>query len=129
MNKSNIASIIVLVLIAAGVVSYALWSRPSAPKEPATTSVASVPIEHPFGAVTKKTATELTLQVGGDKTLVVVLTPATEYKAGTSTKAAASDITVGTLVSITSGTANTDGSITATLIQIIPPPPPPKQQK
>ncbi len=119
MNTSQIASVAVLILIIAGVVFYAFWINPSVPQAPVP-----VPIVHPFGIVTEKTSSQLTLKVEGGKTLVVKLTPETQFLFGTTT-GTLSDVSVGSIVSVSESSGNQDGSITAQMVEILPPPPRP----
>ncbi|MCX6790357.1 MAG: DUF5666 domain-containing protein, partial [Candidatus Kaiserbacteria bacterium] len=69
------------------------------------------------GTIEAKDATSLTLNTRDGSSHVVLITPATNVSKSVS--GATSDITVGSTVTV-SGTANSDGSVSATLVQLRP---------
>lgn len=74
------------------------------------------------GDIISQSATSLTIKMRDGSTKIVLLSPSTEiskFAAGTN-----ADLIAGKTVSIT-GTANSDGSVTANMIQIRPPMPSP----
>ncbi len=79
-------------------------------------------IVNPFGTVTKKSADGFIILGIGNKSTTVHTTAQTKFLSGSNAKSSA-DISVGTIVSIASSTPNTDGSIAALVVQILPPPP------
>ena len=119
---NKIGWIVVLVFVVGGLL-YAVIKYTSIPSGTWVQKQAvPVLIVNPFGTVTKKTANGFTILGVGDKSITVHTTENTEFLAGSSVKSSA-DISVGTIVSITSSVPNADGSIDATVVQIIPPPP------
>ena len=72
------------------------------------------------GTVATKDAGSITVNTRDGSSHVVLITPATIVSK--SVTGATSDVLIGTTV-IVSGTANTDGSVAATLIQLRPTPP------
>ena len=112
---------IVLLVFVVGGLFYAVIKYTGTPLVQQKQAV-PVLIVNPFGTVTKKTANGFTILGVGDKSITVHTTENTEFLAGSSVKSSA-DISVGTIVSITSSVPNADGSIDATVVQIIPPPP------
>jgi len=107
---------VLIVLFAAGYAGWTLWKN-TAPSAPLTQ-----PITNPFGAVTAKTSDGFTILGAGDKSISIRITAQTQFLMGTSVKSA-TDVAVGTIVSIASSTPNADGSVTALIVQILPPPP------
>src|SRR3989344_2297 len=113
--------IVVLVFAVSGLL-YAFITYTGAPENMRGQQETPLPIANPFGTVTKKSADGFTILGIGNKSITVHTTDKTEFLTGGSAKSSA-DISVGTIVSITSSTQNTDGSITASVVQILPPPP------
>ena len=112
--------IVILVLVVGGLF-YAVITYTGNPLVQQKQAV-PVLIVNPFGTVTKKSADGFTILSVADKSITVRTTAQTTFLTGSSPKSQA-DISVGTIVSITSSTPNADGSITASVVQIIPPPP------
>ena len=113
-------------VFAVGILSYAVITYTGAPFNTRAHQPVPVPIVNPFGTVTGTTADGFTILGIGNKSITVRTTEQTKFLAGDSVKSQA-DISVGTIVSITSSTQNADGSIAAIVVQIIPPPPTLKQ--
>lgn len=113
---------IVLLVFVVGGLSYAVIKYTGTLSNPRTPHAVSVPIVNPFGTVTKKIENGFVIMGVADKSTTVRTTAQTKFLTGTSVKGSG-DISVGTVVSIPSSTPNADGSITASVVQILPPPP------
>ncbi len=114
---------IVVLVFAVGALSYAVIQYTGVPfNTSAQKQAVPVLIANPFGTVTEKTASGFIILGAGNKSITVHTTAQTTFLAGNSAKSP-DDISVGAIVSITSSTQNADGSIAATVVQIIPPPP------
>ena len=117
---------IVVLVFAVGILSYAVITYTGAPANTRGQQEAPLPIVNPFGTVTKKSADGFTIISVAGKSITIRTTAQTTFLTGSSPKSQA-DISVGTIVSITSSTQNADGSIAAIVVQVIPPPPTLKQ--
>src|SRR3989344_5535260 len=117
--------IVILVFVVGGL-SYAVITYTGAPTNTRGQQEAPLPIANPFGTVTKKIADGFTIISVAGKSITVRTTAQTTFLTGSTAKSQA-DISAGTIVSITSSTQNTDGSIAASVVQILPPPPTLKQ--
>lgn len=113
--------IVILVFAVSGLL-YAVITYTGAPFGTRVQQPVPVPIVNPFGTVTNKTADGFTILGIGNKSITVRTTAQTKFFTGDSVKSPA-DIAVGAIVSIPSSTQNADGSITASVVQILPPPP------
>lgn len=114
---------IVLLVFVVGGLFYAVIKYTGTPLNTHTQKQAvPVLIVNPFGTVTKKTASGFVILGVGDKSITVHTTEKTVFLTGSNVKSS-TDISVGTIVSIASSTPNADGSIVASVVQIIPPPP------
>lgn len=114
---------IVVLVFAVGALSYAVIQYTGVPFNTSVQKQAvPVLIVNPFGTVTEKTASGFIILGPGNKSITVRTTAQTTFLAGNSAKSP-DDISVGTIVSITSSEQNADDSITALIVQIIPPPP------
>ena len=113
---------IIVLVFAVGILSYAVITYTGTPFGTRAQQPVPVPIVNPFGTVTKKTTDGFTILGIGNKSIPVRTTAQTTFLTGSNPKSLA-DISVGTVVSIPSSTQNTDGSITASVVHILPPPP------
>lgn len=119
---NKIGWIVLLVFVVGGLL-YAVITYTGIPSNTQLQkSAVPVLIVNPFGTVTKKTESGFIITGVGNKQVTVHTTAKTKFLAGGTAKSS-DDVSVGTIVSIASSTPNTDGSIAAAVVHIIPPPP------